>query len=112
MIQKWKKKPLEIEAIQYVGDFDELKNFVKDTDIKLEISQFTFNEPFTQQRDRVILPNGQELDLFLGDFLVKGIDGSIYPVSRETFLKSYDPVKYKPVEEEEKSNKDIDVITW
>ena len=111
MIQKWKKKPLEVEAVQYVGDFDELRNFVKDTDIKLGISSFTFNEPLVLQRVGVILPNGQELDLFFGDFLVKGIDGSIYPVSRETFLKSYEPVKYELIEEE-KSNKDIDVITW
>ena len=110
MIQKWKKKPLEIEAVHYVGDFDELKNFVKDTDIKLEISPFT-NEYLVGQRVGIVLPNGQELDLFLGDFLVKGIDGSIYPVSRETFLKSYEPVKYEPVEEE-KANKVIDVITW
>lgn len=111
MIQKWKKKPLEIEAVHYVGDFDELKNFVKDTDVRIGISSFTFAEPLVTQRIGIILPNGQELDLFFGDFLVKGIDGSIYPVSRETFLKSYEPVKYKPVEEE-KSNKDIDVITW
>ena len=106
MIQKWKKKPLEIEAVQYVGDFNELKNFVKDTDVRLDILSFTFNEPLELQRIGVILPNGQELDLFFGDFLVKGIDDSIYPVSRETFLKSYEPV------EKEKSNKDIDVITW
>lgn len=109
MIQKWKKKPLEIEAVHYVGDLDELKNFVKDTDIKLKISQFVFDLIYPQKVE-IVLPNGQELDLFLGDFLVKGIDGSIYPVSRETFLKSYDPVKYEPVEEE--SNKDINVITW
>lgn len=104
MIQKWKKKPLEIEAVQYVGDFDELKNFVKDTDTKLKISSFFSFDEFLVVG--IILPNGQELDLSFGDFLVKGIDGSIYPVSRETFLKSYEPVK------EEKSNKDIDVITW
>jgi len=106
MIQKWKKKPLEIEAVHYIGDFDELKNFVKDTDIKFDLSTFTFNEPLVLQRVGVILLNGQELDLFLGDFLVKGIDGSIYPVSREIFLKSYEPIK------EEKSNENIDVITW
>ena len=110
MIQKWKKKPLEIEAVHYVGDLDELKNFVKDTDIKLKISSFVFDLIYPQKVE-IVLPNGQELDLFLGDFLVKGIDGSIYPVSRETFFKSYDPVKYEPVKEE-KTNKDIDVITW
>jgi len=107
MIQKWKKKPLEIEAVHYVGDFNELKNFVKDTDVRLDLlSIFDFDGPLVPQRIGVILPNGQKLDLFFGDFLVKGIDGSIYPVSSETFLKSYEPVK------EEKSNKDIDVITW
>jgi len=106
MIQKWKKKPLEIEAVQYVGDFIELKKFVKDTDARFDILSFTFNNTLELQRIGVILPNGQELDLFFGDFLVKDIDGSIYPVSRDTFLKSYEPIK------EEKSNKDIDVITW
>lgn len=102
MIQKWKKKPLEIEAVHYVGDLNELSNFMKDTDFKFKISQ--------NLTIKIILPNGQELDLFFDDFLVKGIDGFIYPVPKETFLKSYDPVKYEPVEEE--SNKDINVITW
>ena len=66
MIQKWKKKPLEIEAVQYVGDFDELKNFVKDTDTKLKISSFFSFDEFLVVG--IILPNGQELDLSFGDF--------------------------------------------
>ena len=97
MVKKYVKKPVVVEAIQFNSNAYEVKDFLKGTGIKLNIDPTRFPSYAQLQHD------DQILELSPGDFIVRGVDGSIYPVHEETFWKVYDEYK-----EEEK----MDVVSW
>lgn len=100
MIGRYRKKPLEVEAIQYNGTNEAelvsfLKRFASDTSI-------TFTRALSgDSRATIKLPMGQTIDFYNGDWLVHGVDGSIYPVKKWVFTKTYEAV-----------NCDNNAITW
>ena len=91
MIGRYRKKPLEVEAIQYNGINEAelilfLKKFASDTSI-------TFTRALSgDSRATIKLPMGQTIDFYTGDWLVHGVDGSIYPVKKWVFAKTYEAV--------------------
>lgn len=84
MIKKYKKKPVEIEAVQYIGDnIDEVEDFVD------------------QKLLRVEKENGISLGIptlegmmtaSIGDYIIRGISGEFYPCKPDIFNKTYDVV--------------------
>ncbi len=91
MIQKYKKKPVEIEAIQWTGENTK------------EIFLFGLKQEFTEETiDEIKLPSGELYIMTLegtmiaskGDYIIKGIKGEFYPCKPDIFLATYDKVIY------------------
>ena len=81
MINKYRKKPIEIEAIQYTGEnAKEVINFVN-SNIKVEDVDLIIN---TLEGDMTISN---------GDFVIKGVNGEFYPCKPDIFEKTYEKVK-------------------
>lgn len=91
MIGRYRKKPLEVEAIQYNGMNEvELAGFLKKYASGTSI---TFTHAISgDARATIKLPMGQTIDFYNGDWLVHGVDGSIYPVKKWVFAKTYEAV--------------------
>jgi len=81
---RYRKLPVEIEAMQYTGDnLQDIKDFM--------------------QKDFLILPKYEKDVLIIhtlegdieaseGDYIVKGIDGEFYPCKPTIFEKTYEKV--------------------
>jgi uncharacterized protein affecting Mg2+/Co2+ transport len=91
MIQKFKKKPVEIEAIQYTG-----KN---DFDIGKWSSGVVYSSPVLEPNESN--PSGSYLQIktlegimtaIVGDWIIKGIKGEFYPCKNDILLMTYDVV--------------------
>lgn len=90
MVKKYLKKPIMIEALEFDGsNLDEVKQFIEER--KHKSDRLTIVEDdLTEGGYELILPNGQGIGFKKGDFLVQGVDGSIYPVHKNTFWKVYE----------------------
>jgi len=78
---KFRKKPIEVEAIQYTGENkNEIKEFVGDCymgDWRGDISIHTLEG---------------NMKISIGDFIIKGIRGEVYPCKPDIFKETYDEV--------------------
>lgn len=81
-VRTWRAKPVEIEAIQWTGEFEKLPP-------QWRSSGFVFLD----SRGRLIV---QTLDARIkptvGDFIVRGTAGEYYAIRRPIFLGKYDEV--------------------
>lgn len=80
MVEKYVKKPLVIEAVQWMGD-----NFV-------EVDEFVTVPHITRPAEgHVILPTLEGNMLATRcDYIIKGVKGEFYPCKPEIFCESYD----------------------
>lgn len=81
---KYRKKPLIIDAIQYIGTN------------KKEILAFAKNNAWPEANSHVITittidRNNARIDL--GDWLIRGIKGELYPCKPDIFEATYEEVK-------------------
>lgn len=90
MVKKYLKKPVMVEALEFDGsNLDEVRKFVEER--KRECDKLYIEEDHIFEDGYVlILPNGQGINFKKGDFIVQGVDGSIYPVHKGTFWKVYE----------------------
>ena len=81
MVQKFKKKPLIIEAVQWTGqNVDEITGF-----IGYEKFQFEGDDIVIQTYEGLIIAG-------IGDWIIKGIAGEFYPCKPDIFEKTYEAV--------------------
>ncbi len=87
MIQKFRKKPVVIEAIEFTED-----NMP-------EIVKFFHLNPFHITKDNLtgkteLIIKTLEGDMLsqLGDYIIKGVAGEFYPCRRDIFEKTYEAV--------------------
>lgn len=83
---KFRKKPIEIEAIQYRGrnSFPLVKKFMGD-----EFDEVLFR-PISQQ---LIIPTLEgDHHAEVGDWIIKGIKGEFYPCKPDIFEETYEKV--------------------
>ena len=95
MAQKFRKKPVVIEAVQFKNiNRDEVQQFVG-KELKQEIESDTAYEAGmgasissltipTLEGDMKAMPN---------DWIIKGVKGEFYPCKPDIFEKSYEPVE-------------------
>lgn len=76
---KYRKKPVEIEAIQYVSDFDS-KELTKFCPILKVIAG-----------DLIIPTLEGNMYVSLGDWIIKGVKGEFYPCKPDIFEMTYEP---------------------
>ena len=87
MIRKYRKRPVEVEAIKFDG-----WNW-------REVYQFMSDEPlmFTQdfRKEEYILIDTLEgvMKARVGDYIIKGVQGEFYPCKPDIFHKTYEEIK-------------------
>lgn len=95
MVKKYRKKPVEIEAIQWTGDnFCEIRDFC--STINYHLSGGTSSSSGT-----VLIHDKTKLDIVTlegtmtadsGDYIIKGVNGEFYPCKPDIFDKTYEQV--------------------
>lgn len=76
---KFRKKPVVVEAIQFVGNFNEIEDFIGGD---------------AEFRDGKLLVATLEGPLFASpkDWIIKGVKGEFYPCKPDIFEKTYEAV--------------------
>ncbi len=80
-VQKFRKKPIVIEALKYTEDnYNEVYKFLK--------------KPNEGAIGSWIIIETLEGDMkcFVGDYIIKGIKGEFYPCKPDIFEQTYEPV--------------------
>ena len=76
---KYKKKPVEIDAIQWTGDN------------KLEIFDFCNMSYISNQELRIQTLEGSMI-ASVGDYIIKGVMGEFYPCKPDIFEMTYEKI--------------------
>ena len=86
MIKTYVKKPVKIEAVQYLGDnIDEIENFIDNPVIKY----YT-----TDNECSIGIPTLEGImKASVGDYIIKGVQGECYPCKPDIFKLTYDEVQ-------------------
>lgn len=85
MIQKYIKKPVVIEAVQYTGlNVREVCDFVN----------FAIREYLPGSKDSYIMIQTLEGDMKAnrGDYIIKGVNGEFYSCKPDIFEKTYEKI--------------------
>jgi len=92
MVQKFRKKPVEIEAIQWNGS--NLREVIDFTGLHPSAEKWTW-----EQYEQVVRADGLKIFTLEGkmnadinDFIIKGVKGEFYPCKPEIFKATYEPV--------------------
>ena len=84
---KFRKKPVVIEAIQFLDNVEEVREFMCNFIIKAGIEHDTGKE-------FIIIPTLEgEMKASYGDFIIQGVNGEFYPCKCDIFWKTYDEVE-------------------
>ena len=79
---KFRKKPVVIEAIQYLGNnLVEVANFMND--------EYDFHP---KNEEIIIRTLEGDMKASIGDWIIKGVNGEFYPCKPEIFEKTYEIV--------------------
>lgn len=82
---KYRKKPVEVEAIQWLGDKDVAARFMG-----IEIDD-TFASD--DRNNKLIIPTLEsDMSCNHGDYIIKGLRGEFYPCKSDIFEQTYEPV--------------------
>ena len=104
MVKEYRKKPIVVEAFQVTAldsrTVNQIAEWISDPCVEVGIYSYSGNSmeyfPYLDSAaDHIeIISKGGTLILkiFVGDYVVKGVDGSVYPVKEETFKKTYEEV--------------------
>lgn len=81
MVKQYKKRPVVIEAIQWIGDYNEVKSF--------GVSRCALRKAKAQV---VISTLEGNMVANIGDYIIKGVKGEFYPCKEDIFEQTYDEV--------------------
>lgn len=92
-MKKYRKKPVEIEAVQWTGfNPTEIKNFAGES---AEIEHYTAAyEAGAGPIVTTIIIHTLEGDMKVnnGDYIIKGVKGEFYPCRKDIFEQTYDEI--------------------
>lgn len=82
-VGRYRKKPVEIEAVQYTGENAQ------------EIGRFAGLDAQIVGREKALQIKTLEgpLRVSPGDYIIRGVSGEHYPCKPDIFDQTYDPVK-------------------
>lgn len=94
---KYRKKPIEIEALQWTGEnqremFDFLTNYEKVDEYMNSVGDNFYIDHDRVRGGLVIKTLGGEHIASINDVIIKGINGEFYPCKSDIFEKSYEKV--------------------
>ena len=84
MIKKYvKKPPLVVEAVQWTGDNAK------------EVQVFTKGHLFGREHSNklLIITLEGDINVSIGDYIIKGVNGEFYPCKPDVFKKTYEEIK-------------------
>lgn len=88
MIKKYIKKPIVIEAIEFIDTperIEEIFNFIGDETMRVDYSMYN--------RPAVLIETLEgTMRADVGDYIIKGINGEFYPCKPDIFKKTYEEV--------------------
>lgn len=85
---KFKKKPVEIEAIQFTREtWETIKDFTQGTAHSIKIPRTSYGKA------TCVIPTleGEHIATE-GDWIIKGVKGEFYPCKPDVFIQTYDQV--------------------
>lgn len=84
---KYRKKPVVIEAIQFVGTDEN----------KIELCHFigVYNYYIDEDENLVIKTLEGNMKASVGDYIIKGVNGEFYPCKPDIFEKTYELAEMK-----------------
>ena len=88
MVKKYRKKPVVIEALQFIDEADrlvELSEFIDNQDLRVSYQNPENPELKLETLEGVMTAS-------VGDYIIKGVNGEFYPCKPDIFLKTYDEV--------------------
>ena len=90
MVNKYRKKPIVVEAIQFINDeadtLEAIGNFI--TNQGLRVSYHNPDHPVIK-----IETLEGVMEASVGDYIIKGVDGEFYPCKPDIFKRTYDLVE-------------------
>lgn len=86
---KFRKKPVEIEAVKFEGDFDVIRKFVGPENLLTAVisADSRIDGQVWDRRHSTWVGFG------LGDSIIRGVQGEFYPCKEEVFAATYEPVE-------------------
>ena len=114
-VKKYRKKPVIVEAIQFMDTPEGLRELVKFLGANVSILEYTLSPGLVQFVAKIggnIIINYENpfnpfvsiktpkgtLEAKLGDYIVKGVKGEFYPVEPDIFETIYEPIEEDAVE--------------
>lgn len=95
MVQKYRKKSVVIEAVQWVSsNIAEVEEFVGNK-LNMELStDAAYQVGMAPPCYDLIIPTleGDNLRVCYGDYIIKGVNGEFYPCKPDIFEKTYEKV--------------------
>lgn len=88
MVKQYRKKPVVIDAIQFVDESDVI---LKISDWVGDEIAVNYNDPENPYLKIETLEGTMRADV--GDYVIKGVNGEFYPCKPDIFIKTYDEVK-------------------
>lgn len=88
---RYRKKPLEVNAFHWTGDFNQLMKWAKSVRLG---GTYTFEHKtgFFSGNVLLIKTIKGNMKAKVGDWIIKGIKGEFYPVSNEIFKDTYEKI--------------------
>lgn len=86
---KYRKKPVEIEAIQFIDDSETLlviQEFMDNNNLIIDYKDFDDPKLKIETLEGV-------MNASLGDYIIKGIKGEFYPCKPDIFELTYELIK-------------------
>jgi len=94
-MEKFRKKPVVIEALQWVGT--NLREIINFTDGKLDTRTMHAGMKWEEYEDivkidglKIFTPEGK-MNADIGDYIIKGVKGEFYPCKPDIFAATYEP---------------------
>lgn len=90
---KYKKKPIVVEAVQWNGlNLEEIKDFVGDSLIyNINDAAWKVGKDAPTVHIKIKTLEGTMIAK-TGDYIIRGVNGEIYPCKAEVFWRSYEEV--------------------
>lgn len=88
---KYKKKPVTVEAFKYDGDLKNTNGFFYVE--PWAVTAFQYGIIFFKDGDCFIKTLEGDMKVNVGDYIIQGVNGELYPCKPDIFEKTYDEVK-------------------
>ena len=90
---KYRKKPVEVEAIQIHGNVSELKAFLEGNgEVNLYDTAYEVRA-FPPRTEVVIHTLEGDMKAHDGDYIIKGVKGEYYPCRKDIFEETYEEIQ-------------------